>query len=117
MKRKLVNLLIDMVLDTFSFVLRLKDDSPGIPVTNFLKLAEALAREGSIVTTQMRHAVNMRKSIACPSVNGTLPRRCLPEHYASNRSAHVAAEFVCAVTVASKSQADANARGCVKIVN
>jgi len=47
MKRKLVSLLIDMLFDAFSFVFRLKDDSPGIPVTNFRELTEALAREGS----------------------------------------------------------------------
>jgi hypothetical protein len=56
MKRKLVNLLIDMLLDAFSFVLRLTDDSPGIPVTNFRDLAEALAREGAIGTPAIRPA-------------------------------------------------------------
>ena len=71
MKRKLVNLLIDALLDAFSFVLRLKDDSPGIPVTNFRELAEVLAREGPIVTTQMRHAGDMRESIACLSADAS----------------------------------------------
>ena len=69
MKRKLVNLLIDTLLDAFSFALRLKDDSPGIPVTNFRDLAEVLTREGPIVTTQMRHAGDMRESLACVSAD------------------------------------------------
>ncbi len=56
MKRKLVNLLIDMLLDAFSFVLRLKDDSPGIPVTSFRELAEVFAREGSSDTPALRPA-------------------------------------------------------------
>jgi hypothetical protein len=56
MKRKLVNLLIDVLLDAFSFVLRLKDDSPGIPVTNFRELAEVLAREDPIGTPAIRPA-------------------------------------------------------------
>lgn len=56
MKRKLVNLLIDMLLEVFVFAFRLKDDSPGIPVTNFRELAEALAREGPIETPPIRPA-------------------------------------------------------------
>jgi hypothetical protein len=52
MKRKLVapvvNLLVDLLLYAFSCVLRLKDNGPGIPVTNFRELAAALGGEGPI---------------------------------------------------------------------
>jgi hypothetical protein len=60
MKRKLVallvNVLVDLLLGAFSLVFRLKDDGPGTPVTNFRELAEALAREGSIVAPAIRPA-------------------------------------------------------------
>lgn len=60
MKRKFVallaSLLVDLLLDAFSLVFRLKDDNPGIPVTNFRELAEALACEGSSGTPAIRNA-------------------------------------------------------------
>src|SRR5947209_940781 len=85
MKRKLVallvNFLVDLLLDAFSLVFRLKDDSPGIPVTNFRELAEALARKGPIETPPIRPA----------EIPDTVPAFLLPQN--SSRGAQAAPSY------------------------
>lgn len=88
MKRKLValvvNLVVDVLLYTFSLVFRLKDDSPGIRVTNVHELGEALAREGPVTSPQTQRSLDIRKSVPCPSGDGPPIGHGSPTHYVSN---------------------------------
>ncbi len=90
MKRKLVallvNPLIDVLLGAFSLVFRLKDNSPGIHVTNIRGLAEALIREGPFETPPIRPAEMPgadRPSVRAPKSfagrSGPAPRATRPQ--------------------------------------
>ena len=56
MKTRLPAPLVDLLIDGFSFVLRLDDDGPGTSVSTIREAAAALAGEGSVAAYDTERA-------------------------------------------------------------